>query len=422
MMKMKTVLLSSLILLLICCKANDAVKQLEQKSEGTIFKSTGLTKEVDQSSINKSLANMSDVAKDDLLKELKFKNKSQLENYYTEDYIDSLRRILYTDKQLKIKKNEDFLLDYLSQKKGVDTIVLAYLNVPVPSGGMENSFSYDVLQGDEIFYKIETGKKSINFIEFLVGEEVRVKLAKLKKNTIKTGSFKVLADNKLIINLSNKGLLKNFSLVKSQIKIKVKKPIEKMGTQIEFINDTVFVDKSIIETTTDTIYNLSDTRSITLNPTLDITQKSSINFPIIIDNKDLLGWGYWIGTNTKDILAYESLNDSDEAGIVFAKEELSNAKPTINLPVATNDDASILVLNESLDSRTQHYNKNFAFYKTDTLIRKGNKKATVKLSNRSSIYNAEINYRLFTAKEVTKKRKVVKSHPVITKSILVKLN
>ena len=422
-MKINTALLFPLLFLLVCCKANDTISKLEKKADADILSPSGLKKEVNQTHINQSLSEISDVTKDSLLSELKVKNITKLEDYYNASYIDSLRNILYQKKELKIKKNEDFLLNFLTEEEGVDTLVLAYLNVPSPSNGVTNSYSYDVLEGDHIFYEVNTGKRGINNISFLLGEEVRVKFSKLKKNTTKSGSFRVLSDNKLTLNLSNNGILKNFGLFRSQLTIKLKKTVPNKGTKIEFVNDTVYVNKSRVETTKDTIYKISDTKSVVLSPTLDITQNSSLTFPIVIpDVKNLLGWGYWIGTNTKEFESYQSLKDSVEAGIIFAREELNNLEPSIKLPEASNNEVSLLILNQSLDARSFHYNKNFAFYKTDSLILKGNKKATVKLTNHSTIYNSEINYRLFTAREIKRERKVVKLNPVIKKSILVKLN
>jgi len=411
------------LMLLFGCKLSEQATDLTKLVKSNTIAINNLNKELVAKDISNSINNLNKETKQLLVTKKGLENESGIEKLYTIDYIDSLRNLLITQKEVKIDEAELFLLDYLTQEKTLDTIVMSYLNLKTPTDGSVTSFTYDVLAGDEIIFNLQNGKHKIKTIEFIEGEMVRMRLMNIKRKKKVDGAFRVMSDNKLILNISNPGFLRNKGVFASNLTLVLKKPIKRKGTSIEFVNDTTFVTKMVNELITDTIYKIEDTKAFRLEPTLNITQSNAFTFPIIISSTDrLLGWGYWFGTSNSDKEIYDSYANADgEALITFAKEELLETKSGLKMPAYTGADLSISILNQSLDARTAHFDRNFAFYKSDLLVVRPSKKAEVRLMNKSTIYDFPINYRLVTVSSIQTNKMVEKTVPVIHKSIKIQL-
>ncbi len=412
-----------LLIFLFGCKSSKVVTDLTKLVNSNKTTINNLNKELVAKDVSNSINNLNKETKQLLVKKKSLNNESSIETLYSVTYIDSLRNILKTEKEVKIDESETFLLDYLVQNKTIDTVVISYLNIKTPTDGSVTTFTYDVIAGDEIIFNMQNGKHKIKTIEFIEGETVRIRLMKIKRKKKVDGAFRVMTDNKLILNISNSGLLRNKGVFASNFTLIIKKPITHKGTSTEFINDTTFVKKMVNEVITDTIYKIEDTKAFRLEPILNITQNSSFTFPIVISSTDrLLGWGYWFGTSSTEKEMYDSYaNDDGEALITYAKEELFETKPSFTLPTYIGNDLSISILNQSLDARTAHFNRNFAFYKSDELIARPSKKAEVRLINKSTIYDFPIHYRLVTVSTVETNKMVEKLVPIINKSIKIQL-
>jgi hypothetical protein len=438
-MKRLTSLVIFITLLLLSCKSpkapSDLIKPDYKKSDLNTTElaqlvtsnndlGTGLNKKFVQSDLNSTIANLSKEEKQLLVKNNKVASTAQLNDLYNISFIDSLRSELKNKKKVQIDVSETFLLDYLTQEKAIDTLVVSYLNLKTPTNGDVTTFTYDVIAGDEIFYEIKNGTHEVKNIEFIEGETVRLRLSKIKKKKTVKGAFKIMTDNKLILNISNKGFFRNKGMLGSNLTIIIKKPVKKKGTLTGFVSDTTYVSKMVNKTVIDTTYKVVDTKLFKIEPILNITKKNTFNFPIIISSTDnLIGWGYWIGTTTADFDTYKGLEkDGDEAIISYAREELFELKPSFTLPVYSGKDLDILILNQSLDSRTANFNKNFAFYRSDRFIPRLNKKAEIRMTNTSTIYDYTINYRLVTVSTVERDKMVEVPVLVIKKSILIQMN
>jgi hypothetical protein len=421
-------------LLLLSCKPSELQADLKKAEanplkefnlkEPNLKDSKKLEKKVTPAELDASLNNLSKEEKDLLAKKLNLKDSKKLTDIYNVNYLDSLKSILKEKKEVKIDISENFLLDHLTQNSTTDTVVISYLNIKSPTKGEVATYTYDVLAGDQIIYEITNGKHELKNIEFIEGETTRLRLNDIKKRKVITGSFKIMTDNKLILNISNEGFFRNKGVIGSNLNIVIKKLVKSKGTTTTIQNDTTYVAKMVNKISTDTIYTLEDTKKFKLEPTINITKKNSFSFPIIITSTDdLIGWGYWIGTTTSDFETYKSLQDgTNEAIIGYAIQELKELKPIIPLPKYEGNDLDILILNQSLDSRSINFDTNFAFYKTDHLIPRASKKAEVRLTNRSTIYDYTINYRLVTASLVNQSKMVETQVPVINKSILIKMS
>lgn len=373
--------------------------------------------------ISSEIEQLNDKEKIKLINKFNLQDTDELKNIYSKSYIDSLKNILKEKKILKIDVSERFLVDHIKKQNSTDTVVMSYLNIRSPKNGEVVTYTYDVLAGDQIFYEITNGKSKLKNIEFLEGETVLLKLNDIKKRKVINGVFKINKDNKLILNISNEGFFRNKGLKNTNLKIVIKKLNKPKRVTSTTQNDTTFITKRVNKTITDTIYTLEDTKTIKLEPTINITERSSFSFPIIITSTDkLIGWGYWIGTTLNDFENYNNIkSDDDEPLISYGIQELKNLQSNISLPKYDGDDLEILILNQSLDSRSANFASNFAFYKTDNLIPRASKKAEVYITNRSSIYDYTINYRLITAMIVNKTENIEAKVPVFNKKIVIQL-
>lgn len=409
-----------IIIFIVSCKTSSLDANLQPPIKTTLPK---IDKATTLSDLSASINNLSKKEIKLLSKKHNLKDEKELNNLYNSKFLDSLKSLLNEKKLLQIDSAENFLLQHLTREETTDTIVISYLNIQSPTKGEVATYTYDVLAGDHIIYEITNGKHEIKNIEFIEGETTRLKLSDIKKRTITKGSFKIVKDNKLILNISNPGFFRNKGLLGSNVNIKIKKVIEVKGTTTKIVNDTTYVTKMVNKTINDTVYKLEDTKKFKLEPTINITKRNSFSFPIVITSTDkLIGWGYWIGTTDNEFESYKNAQiDGEETIISYAKQELKESKPNVSLPKYEGKDLEILILNQSLDSRTLNFDTNFAFYRTDNLIPRVSKKAEVRITNRSTIYDYTINYRLVTASIVSQNKMIETKIPVINKSILIQL-
>lgn len=304
-----------------------------------------------------------------------------------ESYTDSLRDVFNNDGSVILNSSERFLVDYVVPPKKYDTVYLANLNTTTEKGGNPISFQYDVKKGDEIFFEFENKKKKIiEDITIKEGGEIRYRYSNLKKRQSQVkGSFVVQADNILIVEITNNGFFK--SIIKIKI-LKVPKPEEAV-----FVNlDSIAENKVIVEEVKDTLYNISENQMFTISPVLDLSAKSEVNFPILItDVEDVIGWGYWIGLEKKDLEKYEQLTENDPSGeplVSFAKSELNKIRPLTFLPKSNNEWVQLSYKTMHRDTRSLNSDNNFAFFSTSSS--QPEKRIEIRIRNKSKLYEYPI--------------------------------
>jgi len=190
-------------------------------------------------------------------------------------------------------------------------------------------------------------------------------------------------------------ITKNFYF-KSNLKITIKK-IKKNKIYSTKVIDSISTVKTVEKKVVDTVYNILNEKKYTLTPTLDITRNSNMNFPIIIESdKNVIGWGYWIGLDSTDIENYSNLEAENEPLKDFAKSELTKSGAFNSLPKTSNTNIELIIKNETLDARSLNYSHNYAFFKSDVNFPGKKRKAEVLLTNRSKIYDYPIVYKIVT--------------------------
>lgn len=331
--------------------------------------------------------------------------------YYTSNYIDSLRRMLQQNGSLKIDTYESFLVKYLNPELSKDTVYLTNLFLNSPKNAEIKSYEFDVLKDDQIFFEIRNLKSSsLKEIEILEGGKTRYIKNKLQKKEPVSGSIKIIDDNVLTLKVSNDNFIKNKGLFPSQINIVLKKLAAGKKIKIETITDTIVETKKQVENVNDTVYKIIDVKNFNIGPTLDISQNYKYNFNIIIDQfEHLIGWGYWIGFDSKDIALFNEMGEEGHPLIAFSKYEIAKAKNPIALPVNTNQDMELIIGNQSLDMRSFNYANNFAFFLSDSYTVTNPKKAEVFIHNTSTLYEYEISYNVIAVGVQSKQTEVDKA-------------
>jgi hypothetical protein len=111
--------------------------------------------------------------------------------------------------------------------------------------------------------------------------------------------------------------------------------------------------------------------------------------------KNLIGWGYWIGLEKKDILKYQSLieeAESSEPLISFIKSELNIIRKRTFLPNSKNSNVKFKFQKLVSDIPSLNTTENYGYFTCDSTFR--NPKANIYLSNISKLYDYDINLML----------------------------
>lgn len=314
--------------------------------------------------------------------------KKDLEEYY-KNYLDSIKIKLLDSGKVKIKGYEDFLVDILSDQIENDTVYLANLYTETDNKGTPLSFQYDALQNDIFFFEIECMRlntlSGLVFggvdIEFLEGSQTRFQHFNLSKADKVNGSFKVIADNPVVLNIVKKGY------TKASLKVTIKKVLG-ANLIVERTKDSVEEVKTVIREVSDTLYHLIDEKQYSLAPQLDLTKGHEIEVPLIVDELDnVIGWGFWVGLNQSDSKNYERLSEllASEPLALFAKTELTKTASPFSLPHSEEDNLNINFSNYSKDTLSLNSLDTYQFFKTDSLADKNKGKLTIK--NKSKLYN-----------------------------------
>jgi len=218
-------------------------------------------------------------------------------------------------------------------------------------------------------------------VEFIEGAEVRYQHFDLKKKDNIKGSFKILEDNPVILNITKKGF------TKGALKVKVKKTLGS-NLIVEKITDSLEETKMVVKQVADTIYHLVDEKQYTLAPQLDITKGHQLTMPLSVDDLDnLLGWGFWIGLNEKDIENYNKLfnQNLDDPLKLFAKSELTKVGLNIQLPYSLDENLIINFKNSSSDALSLNSTKTYSFFSSDSLSQ--DYKGELLITNKSKLYD-----------------------------------
>lgn len=404
------------VFLVITLYGCDSVKRSIKKEIPKIPSSRNLTS---TKSLSNDLNKLSKNTKSKLREYNSSDPESNLSDYYTKSYIDSIRNVLIQTGNLKINILESFLLDYIKSGSSKDTIYLTNISLRSPINGEIESFNYDVKKDDIIFYEItNTNPHKLKKIEIKEGNTTRFLKNNLKKRETIKGKIKISSDNTLSLEISNDDFVKNKGLFKSNLKISIKKLTPDLKFNAEIRADTIIETRLVEQEVNDTIFKIVAKNEFNLGARLDITKKHSRSFEINIDEfETLLGWGYWIGIDKDDITQFNELSSEVNPLIIFSRHELVNGENQIQLPVNTNKDVKLIIKNESLDVRSLNYSNNFAFYKSDRFTEKNIKKAEVFLSNLSTLYDYDVSHNV-VAVGITKKKSEIMKDIIATKDYI----
>ncbi|MDA7778068.1 hypothetical protein N9H57_01680 [Flavobacteriaceae bacterium] len=314
--------------------------------------------------------------------------EADLSSYY-ENYLDSLKVKLKDSGSVKIKGYEGFLVNILSDQIKNDTVYLANLVTKTDTKGTPLSFQYSALKNDKLYFEIEclknNGLSELLFggidIEFVEGAEVRYQHFDLKKRDKIIGSFKVLEDNPVILNITKRGY------TKAALKVKVKKTL---GTNliVEKVTDSLEQTQMVVKEVSDTIYHLVDEKQYTLAPQLDITNGHQLTMPLLVEDLDnLLGWGFWIGLNEGDVKKYNDLLMfyPEDPLKLFARSELVKNGYLVLLPVTEDENLVVNFKNLSEDKLSLNSTETYGFFSSDSLS--NDYKGELRITNRSKLYD-----------------------------------
>lgn len=393
-----------LLVTLVSC---DSLKELLDQD---LTESVKLPDTISSDGIESEIGALSSKLKAQLMANLGSDSELNLTDYYNQSYIDSLRTILIAKGSLKLKPIESFLVEHLRSKSPKDTLFMTNMFLSSPSNGEVKSFEFEVFKDDVIYYEItNTKSNTLKELSIFEGDKIRVLKNKLKKKETIKGQLYIAADNVLTLNVSNDNFIKNKGILKSKLKITLKKTAPDLNLNVEIKQDTIIESRPFVETVNDTVYKLIENKSFILGPRLDLTKNHQQSFDINIDEfESLLGWGYWIGLDKKSIDTYNELSAAESALIGFSKNELKKTLNAIELPVNKNQDVRLLIKNQSLDARSYNYASNFAFYKSDEFTEKMTKKAEVLMTNNSSLYAYDVSYNVIAVGAKKIKNEIMK--------------
>ena len=368
------------------------------------FKSCASTYTLDE--INKTLksAKSQDIEMDNL------ENNSKKISPEDQFIIDSITSVLIENREIILPLEYKNVVENINENSLVDTIFLSNIFTKSPTGGVPLNYQFDVKKNDIIIYEFEnTNINKIEKIEIVEGDATRLLLGNFKGNSEENGSFKILSDNKLILNIANDKFLKNLGLFRSKLKVSMKKVSSSLRIKTEMINDTVFKKNKVIEEVTDTIYNIYNNNKYNLKSSLYLSNQNRVTLPIHIKNKNnLVGWGYWLGLKGSDTINPKSFID-------FSKQEILKLNYKVSDLESKNDDISLVINNQSLDLRSLNYSKNFAFYISDNNVLNENNKGIIFVKNNSNLYDYTIQYILVSINLRKSKIEIDKDIPVISK-------
>ena len=300
---------------------------------------------------------------------------------------DSIVRVLISGVEEVLISEEQFKkLDFSVYRDRLrDTTYLTNMYITSPSNGEVLSYTYDLNQDDELVYLFENeGKFKLQEINLIEGSTTRFLKNEFEKGNRVTGSFRMMDDNSVTLNVFNNSFFANKGFFHTKIKVQLKK-VAPLQITSESIQDSVLMKTTQFQLLNDTIYTLIPKKQVKIYPQLNISQNHQVRIPIEIrpNPGKILGWGYWMGFNVAD-----SLNMSDPLDnplVNFAKQELLRLNSNLKLPVSKNKELQIQINNRSLDMRTTNYDENYAFYISDETVHKDPNKGDLFCVNQSKI-------------------------------------
>ena len=342
---------------------------------------------IPKNKISNNIKNISESQLQNEIENLITQKEKNIGNYY-QNYLDSLKLQLQDSGSVQIKNYEGFLVDLLSENTKNDTIYLANIATETNSKGIPLTFQYDALINDDIFFEIEclrlNALSNLVYggvdIEFIEGSEVRFQESDLRKNKKIKGSFKVLSDNPIVLNINKKGF------IKATVKIKLKKVLGN-NFVVEKRKDSIEQKDIVIREITDTLYHIIDDRQYVLSAQLDFSKAHKLKIPIIVNElENIIGWGFWIGLN-HDISNYKNLSKVtfDDPLKLFAKTELVKTASRFHLPKTPNEYLAVNFSNYTNDALSLNSTETYSFFKSDSISKPS--KGKFDIVNLSKIYD-----------------------------------
>jgi len=354
-------------------------------------------------------------------------NKTQISSQYKNlnhpnpnQFIDSVRQKLIADREVLVDIKYRSLTDQIRFDNAVDTIYMSNIKIKSPSGGIPAVYEYNVSKNDIIFYEFKNSSiHTLQSISLLEGSATRFRQEKFKRKHHIKGSFVVTSDNTLSLNITNNNRIKNFGFFKSKLDIQIK-TLGSVKLTSEIVSDTIFTTKKIMETIYDTIYKIESNHRLNLGSKQNLSLKNGISIPLLINSPDsIIAWSYWIGLNNEDTIDVSLEKENILA--MYSKNEINNSYYDISNLESVNNEIDIMINNESLDRRSLNFSNNFVLYQVDNNFTKPNNKGSVLMTNKSNLYDYNIQFVLLSISLKPRSLEVEKEIGEINKYVKLKL-
>jgi len=328
--------------------------------------------------------------------------------------LDSLSSIFGQSNNMVLHEKDAKLIDHIINLQSGDTIVLSNLSVQTLTRGQTSSYEYELKKDDVIYFEFNNdGFNKIDQISILEGDQIRFAKSNLKRKEVVKGSFKVLDDNMVVINVKKNGFFK------SNLKINFKKIVKNYRTIA--IKDSVVGTEIVNQKIIDTVFNLEKDKFFSLKPYIDITSSNKLSITIPFDNKNILGWGFWFSLYPDDIIDYQNSYETlgEDPLKSFARFEMNGNNAPISLPITSNPYVESILDQKNYLIPSPRSEKNFNFYIKDSLSLTELKNENLKLENFSKLYDFKITFKLIkviaNTRIVEKEVEVIKNFVKIEK-------
>lgn len=327
---------------------------------------------INESDIQLESANLNDDLSSDLIIEKLLKNKSVIIDYDKKDLAENLNL-------------ENFN----------DTIVIGYLDVLSPTGGVPLIYSYDVKKGDQVFFNVKNESRNrLKKIEIKESDFTRFIAQDFKKSDSVNSSFTIRDDGPISVEVSNDSKIKNLGFFKSRIKIELKK-LSSFRLKKETFYDTISRKRKIVQVQYDTIFKIQDENQIFLGSKRNFSESNNSKFSLRIPiEENVISYTYWLGLQSKDSIPDTEVKDNPL--YIYSKNEINRKKTeegVISLLKSTNDDIKLNFTKHTFDRRGLNFSRNLATFIVDNEFTKElAEKAEIEIINLSTVNDYRINF------------------------------
>tara|TARA_Y100000385_G_scaffold291280_1_gene368311 strand:- start:1048 stop:2196 length:1149 start_codon:yes stop_codon:yes gene_type:complete len=327
-------------------------------------------------------------------------NKNSFLNISDKKFIDSLKTVELSS--IIIPEEKFHLLEYIKDFKAKDTLNLSNLFIQTLNRGKIITYDFNVKKNDIINYEFRNNKSpKIEEILIFEGDQIRFSHINLKRNEDVLGSFKILSENKIILQIKNNGLFK------SNLKIILDNISE--NNNMQTVKDSIVGKENLIENKIDTLFVLENSKTFILPPYLDITNDTELTIPISFNKEEeVIAWGFWISMMNSDLENYKFYTEEfgEEPLISYAKSEFLKKDINYKLPISKNPYVELKTESNNQLLPSINSERNFNFFTNKDSVFSNQQKGFLYLKNFSKLYDFKLTLKIV---------KVIKSNRLIEK-------